>query len=102
MIVTIPISEDDAEKKKRATELKSLGAELLICTEDNGRVDLSNMLGMYYSSCLLVDNTTEQLLSVYHLKSVMVEGGAQIIQSFLSRKQQIIDSVVITISPQFV
>ena len=68
-----------------ATRLRERGAEI-ICVEadSSGRPDLSRVL---------------QALGNAGLRSIMVEGGARVIQSFLSENRA--DYVVITIGPLF-
>jgi GTP cyclohydrolase II len=71
---------------RRRGKLEAAGARLLVLPADaSGRVDLSALL-----SCLLEMG----------VESLMVEGGARVITSFLN--QQLVDRILITIAPLFV
>ena len=66
--------------------LESKGVKILATPQrPNGRIDLPAMLDVLYES---------------GIKSLMVEGGAQVITAFL--QESLVDQVVITIAPCFV
>lgn len=70
----------------RQEKLEGLGVEVERQTDENaGKVDLREML-----------NT----LKARGIHSLMVEGGGQVISSFLS--EALVDRVIVTIAPQFV
>lgn len=71
---------------KKETQLKDAGAQILrLPTQENGRVNLSALLSR---------------LRRMDIQTVMVEGGARIITSFLAAR--LVDQFVLTISPVFV
>jgi len=74
----------DADAERRHT-LEAAGAQVLVLPGRNGWVDLAGLL--------------EHLASM-GINSLMVEGGAQIITSFLSSR--LVDQVVLTIAPLLV
>jgi len=74
----------DADPQK-ANALQAIGARLLILPADeSGRVSLPALL---------------ECLAASEINSLMVEGGAQVITSFLA--QRLVDQVVLTIAPVF-
>jgi len=72
----------DAERRQA---LEAAGARVLMLPGDNGWVDLADLL---------------QHLGALSINSLMVEGGAQIITSFLASR--LVDQVVLTIAPRLV
>jgi GTP cyclohydrolase II len=73
-----------ADSQKRAP-LQTAGAKLLdIHANPDGRVDLEELLAH---------------LAAHNIRSLMVEGGAGVITSFLSQK--LVDRIVLTIAPIF-
>ncbi|MEN8259383.1 MAG: dihydrofolate reductase family protein, partial [Pseudomonadota bacterium] len=79
------LTTDDAadEKKQRLTER---GARIFtVPKNDDGRIDLSAAL---------------ELLSNLNLKTVMVEGGATVINEFLNR--QFVDYCIVTVVPRII
>lgn len=75
-----------AASKKARDDLKAAGAEVIILPGDSsGRVDLFSLL---------------EKLWCRGIHSLMVEGGARVISSFLSLK--LVDYLVLTIAPYFV
>jgi len=88
IIATVHIEDSNHQKKQKAKDLESAGARLIYCKSSNtGHVDIVDLLG--------------QLIK-HNINSLMVEGGASVVQNFLECKQHIIDTVIITISPMFV
>jgi 3,4-dihydroxy 2-butanone 4-phosphate synthase/GTP cyclohydrolase II len=76
---------NDAQRG-RMTALKQEGAEIIPCNRDRyGRVDLPFLL---------------DLLGERGIRSIMVEGGAQVISSFLEAR--LVDQLIITIAPRLV
>jgi GTP cyclohydrolase II len=75
-------AEADAERQQA---LEAAGARVLRVPGSNGWVDLPNLLGH---------------LGAMGISSLMVEGGAQIITSFLASR--LVDQVVLTIAPLLV
>jgi 3,4-dihydroxy 2-butanone 4-phosphate synthase/GTP cyclohydrolase II len=76
---------DDTENE-RIVALGQRGAEVLPCSRDRyGRVDLPSLL---------------DLLGKRGIRSLMVEGGAQVISSFLEAR--LVDQLIITIAPRLV
>lgn len=71
---------------ERILELETLGGEVLRCRPDpNGKVDLDSLL---------------KQLGQRGIRSVMVEGGSEVITSFL--ESHLVDQLIITISPRLV
>ncbi len=71
---------------QRAAALEGRGAELLRCRRDqHGRVDLPSLLN---------------LLGERGIRSIMVEGGAEVISSFIEAR--LVDQLIITIAPRLV
>jgi riboflavin-specific deaminase-like protein len=76
----------DSNSQQRCLQLQERGAELLCCGADReGRVNLFDLLG---------------LLGRRGIKSVMVEGGSQVITSFIENR--LVDKLIITIAPRLV
>jgi 3,4-dihydroxy 2-butanone 4-phosphate synthase/GTP cyclohydrolase II len=76
----------DRSDHRRASAIEGRGAELLRCHRDRrDRVDLPNLLA---------------LLGERGIRSIMVEGGGQVITSFL--KARLVDQMIITIAPRLV
>jgi 3,4-dihydroxy 2-butanone 4-phosphate synthase/GTP cyclohydrolase II len=76
----------DKSDLERIGTVERRGAELIHCRRDRlGRVDLPNLLS---------------LLGQKGIRSVMVEGGSQVITSFLEAR--LVDQVIITIAPRLV
>jgi GTP cyclohydrolase II len=75
---------EDADPERQQT-LEAAGAKVLRLAGNNGWVDLDGLL---------------QYLGSVGINSLMVEGGAQIITSFLA--SQLVDQVVLTIAPLLV
>lgn len=76
----------DRSDHGRASAVEGRGAELLRCHRDRrDRVDLPNLLA---------------LLGERGIRSIMVEGGGQVITSFL--KARLVDQMIITIAPRLV
>ncbi|MBT8352928.1 MAG: dihydrofolate reductase family protein [Desulfofustis sp.] len=76
--------KSNSPQKRR--HLEDLGAELLYCGADRtGRVNLPDLLG---------------LLGQKGIKSIMVEGGSQVITSFI--ESRLVDKLIITIAPRLV
>ncbi len=70
----------------RIRQLREAGATLMPCTPGpDGRIDLSALM---------------QILCENRVNSLMVEGGARVITSFL--RYRLADLLVVTVSPQFV
>ncbi len=70
----------------RARDLMQAGAEPLPCvTGVDGRIDLAALM---------------KLLGNHAVNSVMVEGGARVITSFV--RQQLVDLLIVTISPKWI
>jgi GTP cyclohydrolase II len=83
---TVPwIATSDKAEGERQADLEAAGARVLRIAGANGWVDLSALLVR---------------LGELGINSLMVEGGAQIINSFLSAR--LIDQIVITIAPMLV
>ena len=73
-------------REEQATALKKAGAIPMTCaTSQDGRIDLSTLMAM---------------LSKCEINSIMVEGGAQVITSFINSR--LVDQFVITVSPRLV
>ncbi|NJN43878.1 MAG: RibD family protein [Anaerolineae bacterium] len=71
---------------KRILKLESLGAQVIsVPLNQNRRIDLPILVA---------------LLAEKGIKSLMVEGGAQVITSFL--EESLVDEVILTISPSFI
>jgi len=71
---------------KRAGAVESRGAEIIRCQSDHrGRVDLPDLL---------------HLLGARGIRSIMVEGGSQVISSFIETR--LVDQMIITIAPSLV
>ncbi|MEJ2157092.1 MAG: RibD family protein [Desulfobacteraceae bacterium] len=76
----------DEHDPKRANAVKSRGAELIPCRHNyRGMVDLDELL---------------HLLGQRGIRSIMVEGGSQVITSFLEAR--LVDQLIITIAPRLV
>ena len=76
----------DKSDQKRIDTMEKRGAELLRCRHDRlGRVDLHDLL---------------QKLGDRGIKSIMVEGGSQVITSFIEAR--LVDQMIITIAPRLV
>lgn len=76
----------DESEQKRIDAVKQRGAELLHCQRDHlGRVDLQDLLHQ---------------LGHRGIKSIMVEGGSQVITSFIEAR--LVDQMIITIAPRLV
>jgi riboflavin-specific deaminase-like protein len=76
----------DPPDPERIGALESRGAELIRCNHDRrGMVDLPNLL---------------HLLGERGIRSIMVEGGSQVITSFLEAR--LADQMIITITPRLV
>jgi len=79
----------DEEKEKfeaRQQVLKNAGCCIVECKSTNYRIDLEDALSKLYDA---------------GVKSLMVEGGARIIESFLHR-MDLVNQIIVTISPQYV
>ena len=74
----------DTISSEKCSLLISAGARLIRCNQTTsfGTIDLKNML---------------QQLSKYDIKSLMVEGGATVIQNFIN--QRMYDTLVVTLCP---
>ena len=71
---------------ERITEVENMGGEVIRCRPDpRGKVDLPHLLDQ---------------LGQRGIRSVMVEGGSQVITSFL--ESRLVDQLIITISPRLV
>jgi riboflavin-specific deaminase-like protein len=71
---------------KRAGQVQTRGAEVIHCRQDcQGRVDLPDLLHQ---------------LGKRGIRSIMVEGGGQVITSFLEAR--LVDQMIITIAPRLV
>jgi 3,4-dihydroxy 2-butanone 4-phosphate synthase/GTP cyclohydrolase II len=69
-----------------ATHLETLGAKIIRCEPDSqGRVNLTSLLDQ---------------LGALGIKKLMVEGGAQVIQSFLT--QGLAQKLIITVAPRLI
>ena len=76
----------DSNSPQNRRRLEDLGAELLFCGADQtGRVNLPELLA---------------LLGQKGVKSIMVEGGSQVITSFI--ESRLVDKLIITIAPRLV
>lgn len=76
----------DKSDQKRIDAVEKRGAELVHCHRDSlGRVDLQDLLHQ---------------LGHRGIKSIMVEGGSQVITSFIEAR--LVDQMVITIAPRLV
>jgi 3,4-dihydroxy 2-butanone 4-phosphate synthase/GTP cyclohydrolase II len=76
-------SKNEAE---RVVELENLGSEVLNCRPDpRGKVDLVDLM---------------RRLGQRGIRSVMVEGGSEVITSFLDSR--LVDQLIITLAPRFV
>ena len=72
--------------QEKIDALQNAGATVLSCaTADQGKIDLNTLMG------LLIDKG---------INSIMVEGGAEVITSFVN--EQLVDQFVITISPKLI
>ncbi len=75
-----------ATPSRRETALQERGAEIIRCGRDGrGRVDLADLLAQ---------------LGKRGIRSVMVEGGSQVISSFIEAR--LVDQMIITIAPHLV
>ena len=84
--VVSPKIETDSPRVDRQEMLESNGARVLaVRANAEGRVDLTQML---------------EVLSALGIRSLMVEGGAQVIGAFLQAR--LVDEVVITLAPRFI
>lgn len=73
-------------ESQRINEVEALGAEVICCHADkNCRVDLPNLLSQ---------------VGKKGISSIMVEGGSQVITSFL--ESRLVDQMIITIAPRLV
>ncbi len=79
------IAASDAADPERQQTLEAQGAKIFRIPSTNGWLDLNSLLGY---------------LSLMEINSLMVEGGAQIITSFLSSR--LVDQIVLTIAPVLV
>ncbi|TPX72327.1 hypothetical protein SpCBS45565_g00608 [Spizellomyces sp. 'palustris'] len=79
----------DMSNVARKTALEAIGVRVLVVQSDpnTGRVSVPAALDALYKE---------------GIKSVMVEGGATVIESLLTRSQQAIDLVVVTVAPVWV
>lgn len=76
----------DRSDPKRVGAVESRGAEVIHCRRDRlGRVDLPDLL---------------HLLGERGVRSIMVEGGSQVITSFIETR--LVDQMIITIAPRLV
>ena len=76
----------DNSDPRRVTAVEGRGAEVIRCHRDRrDRVDLPNLL---------------RLLGERGIRSIMVEGGGQVITSFI--KARLVDQLIITIAPRLV
>uniref|UniRef100_A0A7S0I1D4 Bacterial bifunctional deaminase-reductase C-terminal domain-containing protein n=1 Tax=Hanusia phi TaxID=3032 RepID=A0A7S0I1D4_9CRYP len=74
----------DRANSTRASELEALGCKVMGCqVQEDGQVDLNSLLFE---------------LTSLGMKSVMVEGGAKVIKSFLV--SHLVNSVVVTVAPK--
>ena len=72
--------------QERARALEEAGAKIIYCNIlDSGKLDLHDLM---------------QKLAEWGFNSIMVEGGAQVISSFIESK--LVDQFVVTMAPQFV
>ncbi len=79
------IAATTGASRERQARIEAFGARIIRVLPDGaGRVDLQSLLGA---------------LAELGINNVMVEGGARVITSFLSRR--LVDRVVITIAPTF-
>jgi len=82
--IIVTTQPKEAEHESRAKNLQDAGAKLIFAkSSPTGRIDLDDMLAQLSH---LVD-------------SLMVEGGAAVIQSFLASSSPLVDEILITISP---
>ena len=79
------IAASNGADPQRQRDLEEMGAKVLVLPSQNGWVDLTSLL---------------ERLGELGMNSLMVEGGAQIITSFLSFR--LVDQVVLTIAPMLV
>jgi GTP cyclohydrolase II len=76
----------DKNDSERVAAVQNRGAEVICCRRDSrGRVDLPDLL---------------YLLGRRGIKSIMVEGGSQVISSFIEAR--LVDQMIITIAPRLV
>jgi riboflavin-specific deaminase-like protein len=76
----------DKNDPHRISEVENQGAEVICCRHDcQGRVDLSHLLHQ---------------LGERGVRSIMVEGGSQVISSFIEAR--LVDQMIITIAPRLV
>lgn len=80
------IVNGDSDKNDRHESLKQKGSILISCKRDtDGLIDLSALM---------------DILARRQVDSIMVEGGARVITSFV--KQKLVDRFVVTVSPKLV
>jgi riboflavin-specific deaminase-like protein len=80
------LASTDKHDPERAGALQSRGAEVIRCRHDSrGMVDLPDLL---------------HLLGTRGIRSIMVEGGSQVITSFIEAR--LVDQMIITIAPRMV
>ena len=79
------IATNEGADPERQQALEAAGARVLVLPGNNGWVDLADLLNH---------------LGSMGINSLMVEGGAQIITSFLASR--LVDQVVLTIAPLLV
>ena len=72
-------------RDKRAIALKNAGSTPIGCASRNGKIDLDALM---------------EILVERRINSVMVEGGARVITSFVNSR--LVDQFIVTVSPKFV
>lgn len=87
-IVTITPRTDIGSWNNRRTVLKEAGVQIIEVESNDGQVHIPALL---------------RKLRELGVRSLMVEGGARVIQSFFNESQaKVFDSVIVTVAPTFV
>ncbi|GJE89464.1 RibD family protein [Phanerochaete sordida] len=89
-IIAVPPTRNCVDWGLRRHDLEVAGAKVIEVERENGRVSLPSML---------------KALRKLGVRSLMVEGGARVIQSFLAastEKARLVDTVIVTVAPVFV
>ncbi|EKM61507.1 uncharacterized protein PHACADRAFT_135222 [Phanerochaete carnosa HHB-10118-sp] len=88
-VIAVPPTKNCADWGVRKHDLEIAGARIIEVDGDNGRVSLPSML---------------KTLRKLGIRSLMVEGGARVIQSFLAstEKTPLVETAIITVAPVFV